>query len=82
VATAQATPEDLALGAAAFGRACASCHGAQGEGGVGPRVAGRTDAAAIATVIREGAGAMPPLASAVSPAEIDAIARHIARLPK
>jgi len=77
-----ATPEDLALGAAAYGRACASCHGAQGEGGVGPRVAGRTDAAAIATVIRDGAGAMPPLASAVSPAEIDAITRHIARLPK
>jgi mono/diheme cytochrome c family protein len=81
-AGAQATPEELALGATAYVRACASCHGAQGEGGIGPRVAGRTDAALIASVIREGAGAMPALAGAVSPAEIDAVSKYVARLPR
>jgi len=79
--TATARPEELALGAAAFGRVCATCHGAQGEGAAGPRVAGRTDAAFMATVIRAGAGAMPPLAGAVSAAEIEAITKHVARLP-
>ena len=29
-----------ALGAAVYGRACASCHGAGGEGGVGPKLVG------------------------------------------
>jgi mono/diheme cytochrome c family protein len=79
--TATARPDDLALGAAAFGRVCATCHGAHGEGAAGPRVAGRTDAAFIATVIRAGAGAMPPLEGAVSAAEIEAITKHIAHLP-
>jgi mono/diheme cytochrome c family protein len=44
-------------------------------------VAGRTDAAAIATVIREGAGAMPAMAGAVSPTEIDVVSKYVARLP-
>jgi mono/diheme cytochrome c family protein len=36
----------------------------------------------MATVIREGAGAMPAMAATVSPAEIDAVTKYIARLPK
>lgn len=38
-ARAQASPEEL--GAAAFA-ACVACHGADGSGGVGPRVAGQS----------------------------------------
>jgi aldose sugar dehydrogenase len=77
-----ATPEELALGATAFGRTCAACHGQQGEGGRGPRIAARTDASAVAAVIRDGAGAMPALGGMLSAADIEAITKHIARLPR
>jgi glucose/arabinose dehydrogenase/cytochrome c5 len=81
-AAAAATPDEFALGAAVFGRSCATCHGAQGEGGAGPRLAGRTDTAYIATAVREGAGAMPALAGTLSPAEIDAVSKYVAHLPR
>jgi mono/diheme cytochrome c family protein len=52
---------DAARGATVFEQECSSCHGAGGEGGVGPRlVDSGLDAAAIATTIEQGAGIMPP----------------------
>ncbi|HEY2356292.1 MAG TPA: PQQ-dependent sugar dehydrogenase [Phenylobacterium sp.] len=77
-----ATPEELALGAAAFGRVCAACHGAQGGGALGPSIAARSDAAFVADIIRTGEGAMPAFATALSDAEINAIPKYISRLPR
>jgi glucose/arabinose dehydrogenase len=77
-----ATPEELALGAAGFGRVCAGCHGAQGAGGIGPGIAARTDTVFVADIIRTGEGAMPALVSALSDAEINAIPKYISRLPR
>ncbi|THD56002.1 PQQ-dependent sugar dehydrogenase [Phenylobacterium sp.] len=77
-----ATPEELALGGAAFGRVCAACHGAQGAGAIGPGIAARTDTAFVADIIRTGEGAMPSFASALSDAEISAIPKYVSRLPR
>ena len=75
-----ALPPTAALGASVYGRACATCHGVQGGGGIGPRVAGRTDAAAVAAIVRNGQGAMPPLGSMLSAAEVEAVSSHLAQL--
>jgi glucose/arabinose dehydrogenase/cytochrome c553 len=70
------------VGAAVYGRACASCHGPQGAGASGPRIAGRTDTEVVATVVRNGQGAMPPLGGVLSAAEIEAVSRHVGQLPR
>jgi mono/diheme cytochrome c family protein len=75
-------PAEASLGQAAFARVCAGCHGADGKGSLGPNIAGRTDVPEITSTVREGAGSMPALASALSATEIDAVARYLARLPR
>jgi mono/diheme cytochrome c family protein len=51
---------DAANGEVVFARECSSCHGAGGEGGVGPRlVDSGVDAATAAATIEQGAGIMP-----------------------
>ena len=70
--------QDIALGQAAYGRVCATCHGAKGEGVVGPALTGRTDAANMARVIAQGQGEMPAMASSLTPAEVTAIAQYLA----
>ena len=75
-----ATPEELALGLSSYQRTCVVCHGARGEGAVGPIIAGRTDYSNIARVIAQGQGEMPTLANNLSPAEIDAIAKHVVKV--
>jgi glucose dehydrogenase/mono/diheme cytochrome c family protein len=74
-----ATPEELALGATGYTRMCASCHGAAGAGGLGPPVTGRSDFANIVRVIAGGQGEMPALGNSLSPAEIDAIGKHVVK---
>lgn len=74
-----ATPEELARGQAAYGRVCAVCHAADGTGGLGPSIVGRTDHANIARVIAQGQGEMPALANSLTPAEIDAIAKYVVK---
>lgn len=71
-----------ALGATVFARTCAGCHGPQGGGATGPRIAGRPDADAVATVVRNGQGQMPPLGAMLSAAEIAAVASHVGQLPR
>jgi quinoprotein glucose dehydrogenase len=75
-----ATPQELALGQASYQRVCAGCHAANGAGGVGPRITGRTDFANITRVIAQGQGEMPSLAASLSPAEIDAIGKHVVKV--
>jgi quinoprotein glucose dehydrogenase len=77
-----ATPAELALGKAKFDGMCVACHGENGKGGTSvgaPPVTNRTDLANIARVIAQGQGEMPALAAALSPAEIDAIAKHVVK---
>ncbi len=77
-----ATAEELAMGRAAFDRTCVVCHGAPGAepvAGNAPSLANRSDFSEIKRVIDQGKGAMPPLSSALSPAEIDAIAKFVVK---
>ncbi len=69
-------------GAAVYAQRCAVCHGASGEGGVGPTLAGGAvveafpDAADQIAVVTEGRGGMPDFGTALSPEEIDAVVRY------
>ncbi len=77
-----ATPAELALGKSKFDAMCVICHGPDGkglEGGNAPPVNNRTDYANIARVIAQGQGEMPALGNALSPAEIEAIAKHVVK---
>ncbi|WP_102344881.1 cytochrome c551 [Bacillus sp. Marseille-P3661] len=54
---------DAGAGEELYKQSCASCHGQNLEGGVGPNltaVGGKLDAAGIQNVIENGQGAMPP----------------------
>ncbi|MBB6093488.1 quinoprotein glucose dehydrogenase [Povalibacter uvarum] len=78
-AAAAVSAEDLALGGQVFGRVCSACHGATGQGGVGPSLTGRSDLANVALIIAEGQGQMPALAAALSANEVDAVAKYVVR---
>ena len=66
-------------GAAIYGDNCASCHGGDGEGGVGPPLGGGAaveafpDAADQVTVVVEGRGGMPAFGNDLTPEQIDAV---------
>jgi mono/diheme cytochrome c family protein len=66
-------------GAAIYAENCSSCHGASGEGGLGPAIAdGRTvamfpDAADQAVFVSNGLGAMPAFAGQLSAEQIAAV---------
>jgi quinoprotein glucose dehydrogenase len=75
-----ATPQELALGQVTYAKACATCHAANGAGGIGPRITGRSDFANITRVIAQGQGEMPSLAASLTPAEIDAIGKHVVKV--
>jgi glucose dehydrogenase len=77
-ATVNATREEITLGRTAFARACSVCHGAAGGGAAGPTLAGVDNVAEIARVVNSGKGEMPAMASSVTPAEADAIAKFVA----
>jgi cytochrome c oxidase subunit II len=52
------------LGQETFAGACAKCHGLEGQGDIGPPLAGNqlvADADAVEQVVREGRGKMPPV---------------------
>ncbi|WP_245811723.1 c-type cytochrome [Paraburkholderia megapolitana] len=77
-------PTTLAHGEAVFAAHCAACHGAMGEGGLGPAlkgVAGRLNVDGIAASVRNPAGAMPRLVPAVlSDQDVNDVARYVATL--
>jgi mono/diheme cytochrome c family protein len=66
-------------GAALFGQRCAGCHGGDGSGGIGPRLAaGRVvanypDPQDQIAVVTNGRGSMPAFAERLSPEEIAAV---------
>ncbi len=72
---------DSILGAGVFAANCASCHGASGEGGIGPMLAGQSlDSAAVADVVDTGRGLMPSFASMLSAEEVAAVAAYVSGL--
>jgi quinoprotein glucose dehydrogenase len=77
-----ATPEELTIGKERFDAMCVICHGPDGkgiQGGNAPIVTGRTDFAEIRRVIEQGQGEMPALGNSLTPAEIEAVAKHVVK---
>ena len=72
-------------GAALFGQRCASCHGGDGSGGIGPRLAGGRAIAQFPdpqdqiAVVTNGRGGMPGFAGRLTDEEIAAIVDSRAR---
>lgn len=68
------------VGAELYARHCVVCHGAQGQGGTGVRLAGNTRAANEAntrSTIRFGRGIMPGFGALLSEAEIEVLVRWV-----
>ena len=87
LATAQA-PNGGAAGNAANGQAilvkqgCAACHGTDGQGGAGPRLAPNPPAAAaLIKYVRKPLGAMPPYRNQLSDAQLTDIWAYLASIP-
>ena len=85
---AAANAADAAAGKATFSSTCVGCHGANGEGGVGPKLSGQS-AADIAQKLHDyKAGKqrgpmtsmMAPMAAGLSDADIENIAAYVATL--
>ena len=60
---------------------CARCHGQEGQGGVGPQLAGAVvtafpDAKEEIAVVRDGRDGMPSFAGDLSPAEIEDVVAY------
>jgi cytochrome c oxidase subunit II len=72
------------LGTEEWEGTCAKCHGLAGQGGIGPRIAGSptlTDPAALATLVRNGRGAMPAVGSGWTDEQVDALAAYLKENP-
>jgi ubiquinol-cytochrome c reductase cytochrome c subunit len=64
-------------GGAIFASQCAPCHGAAGEGGVGPNLQVSTlSSAELIALVSHGAGAMSTFGGALTPAEIELVAAY------
>ncbi len=64
------------LGEELWDGTCAKCHGMDGDGGYGPRIAGSellADQDAVERLLREGRGAMPPVGRDWNDTEMDAL---------
>ncbi|HEV2813827.1 MAG TPA: cytochrome c, partial [Solirubrobacteraceae bacterium] len=64
---------DAAKGREVFGASCAACHGADGGGGSGPKLAGEqayTDPATVVNQVRNGGGGMPAFADSLDEQEL------------
>jgi cytochrome c oxidase subunit II len=63
---------------------CAKCHGMNGEGGIGPRIAGSptlTDAEDLTPLLRNGRGEMPAVGADWTDAQIDALVAYLTESP-
>jgi mono/diheme cytochrome c family protein len=68
-------------GAQLYKNRCAGCHGGDGSGGIGPRLAGRMtakfpDPAAQIAVVTNGRGGMPAFGERMTPEEIAALVAY------
>jgi cytochrome c oxidase subunit II len=63
---------------------CAKCHGMNGEGGIGPRIAGSptlSDPAALASLVRNGRRTMPAVGSGWTDEQVQALASYLKETP-
>jgi cytochrome c oxidase subunit 2 len=63
---------------------CAKCHGLNGEGGVGPRIAGSptlTDAEDLGNLVRNGRGAMPAVGAGWTDEQVQALVDYLTESP-
>jgi cytochrome c oxidase subunit 2 len=63
---------------------CAKCHGLNGEGGVGPRVAGSptlTDAEDLGNLVRNGRRTMPAVGAGWTDEQVDALVEYLTENP-
>jgi cytochrome c oxidase subunit 2 len=68
------------LGQELWEGSCAKCHGAEGEGGYGPRIAGSAlvqDEQALATLLHNGGIKMPPVGRDWTDEEIAAVTKYV-----
>ncbi len=68
-------------GAGIYSANCATCHGADGQGGVGPQLAGRVtqrfpDVAKQIALVTNGSGGMPSFRNKLSAAEIRQVVEY------
>ena len=68
-------------GGAVYGNSCAGCHGGDGSGGIGPRLAGRVvtkfpEPAAQVAVVTNGRRGMPAFEARLSAEEIAAVVEY------
>jgi mono/diheme cytochrome c family protein len=75
------TNAQLVKGQAVFAQQCARCHGADGSGGRGPRLAGRLheifpDEATMAHFVENGGGGMPRFGETLSKEDLAAVAAY------
>jgi len=78
---AEADDPVLVHGRDVFVTTCAGCHGTQGQGGNGPRLAGRVERVYPEVgdqerIVRDGRGSMPSFAGELSDADIEAVVRY------
>jgi cytochrome c oxidase subunit 2 len=63
---------------------CAKCHGLNGEGGVGPRIAGSptlTDEEDLGNLVRNGRGAMPAVGAGWTDEQVQALVEYLTENP-
>ena len=75
------TTADSSPGATIFSASCAGCHGADGGGGVGPKLAGNVvddfpDAADEIAVVTNGRRSMPSFDGRLTPKEIEQVVEY------
>jgi cytochrome c oxidase subunit 2 len=76
--------EGAELGAEMWAGVCAKCHGPDGEGGIGPQLAGSAtlaDADAIEQIVRNGRGEMPAVGADWTDEQLDALTTYLQESP-
>ena len=84
--TPAATPQPLAsttyapgTGGRVFAENCSGCHGARGEGYVGPPLAPAGFASLVSSMVEQGGVSMPPFGAQLSRQDIDAVAQFVSQ---
>jgi cytochrome c oxidase subunit 2 len=76
--------EGAALGAEEWAGVCAKCHGPDGEGGIGPRIAGSvllTDPQTVDDIVRNGRRTMPAVGSGWTSEQMQALSTYLQESP-
>jgi cytochrome c oxidase subunit 2 len=76
--------EGAALGEELWAGVCAKCHGPDGEGGIGPRIAGSpalADPDTVAEIVRNGRRTMPAVGSGWSEEQMNALTTYLQESP-